>query len=115
MLHALKPGFSLSDAPRLPDRLLGIVCVALIVAVMRLVLPLLASRAWAQRLAVTSALLLVAAWLQFLAFAPSNRDWDARWKAFLESPLEPAHVAALPAEMAVARDVVVAARAAELR
>ncbi len=110
VLHSLKPGFSLSDAPRLPDRLLGIACVALVVAALRLVLPLLASRAWAQRLAVAAALLLVAAWLQLLAFAPTNRDWDARWKAFLDSPLEPARAQTLPTEMAVARDVVTSAR-----
>ena len=109
-LHSWKPGFSFSDAPRLPDRLLGIVCIALLVAAMRLVLPLLASRAWAQRLAIGAALLLVAVWLQLLAFAPTNRDWDARWKAFLESPLDPARADTLPAEMAAARDVVASAR-----
>jgi hypothetical protein len=105
-LHALKPGFSFSDAPRLSDRLLGIACVALLVIALRLALPLLASRAWAQRLAVGMALLVVAAWLQFLAFAPSDREWNAQWRDFLQAPLEPARAQALPAEMAVARDVV---------
>jgi hypothetical protein len=115
VLHALKPGFSFTDAPRLADRLLGIASVALLVIALRLALPLLASRAWAQRLALGMALLVVAAWLQLLAFAPSNREWNAQWRAFLQAPFEPARAQALGAEMATARDVVVAARAAELQ
>ncbi len=112
-LHALKPGFSLSDAPRLKDRIVGIACVALIVTLMRTLLPLLASRAWAQRVAVGLGLLVVGAWLALLARAPSNRAWDAQWKAFLAAPLDPVISAGLPAEMDVARDVVVSASAAE--
>jgi hypothetical protein len=111
-LHAAKPGFSLSDAPRLPDRLVGIAWVALVVGAVRLGWPLLASRAAVQRLAVALALAHVAAWLALLALAPSNRPWNARWAAFLEAPLDPARAAALPDEAAVARDVVVAGWAA---
>lgn len=112
-LHALKPGFSLSDAPRLPDRLVGIAFVAVVVAVLRLAAPAVARRAGAQRLAVALALVHVGVWGAVLATAvPSNRDWNARWAAFLAAPLDPDRAASLPADTAVARDVVVAARAA---
>ena len=43
---------------------------------------------------------------------PSNRDWNARWVAFLAAPLDPDRAASLPPDTAVARDVVVAAHAA---
>jgi hypothetical protein len=112
-LHALKPGFSPTYAPRLPDRLVGIVFVAVVVALLRLAAPAVARRAGAQRLAVAIALLHVGVWGAVLAAAvPSNRDWNARWIAFLAAPLDPDRVASLPADSAVARDVVVAARAA---
>jgi hypothetical protein len=112
-LHALKPGFSLSDAPRLPDRLAGIAFVAAVVALLRLLAPALSRRAGAQRLAVGVALVLVGAWVAVLAIVvPSNRDWNARWASFLAAPLDPVRAASLPADVAVPRDVVVAARAA---
>jgi hypothetical protein len=61
-LHALKPGFSLSDAPRLPDRLVGIAFVAGVVLLLRLAAPAVARRAGAQRLAVALALVHVGVW-----------------------------------------------------
>jgi len=112
-LHAMKPGFSFSDMPRRADRLVGIVFVAFIVGVMRLLWPLLAGRAAVQRLAMALALLHVAAWAFILAVVvPPNRDWDTRWAAFLAAPLDAGRAASLPADAAVARDVVIAKRAA---
>ncbi len=110
-LHALKPGFSLSDAPRLADRVIGIAFVTSVVALMRLVWPLLAQRKAAQGLAVGLAAAHIGAWLLLLALAPSNRSWNTQWKTFLASPLEVSEAVSLPREMAVARDVVLVARA----
>ncbi len=110
-LHALKPGFSFSDAPHLPDRLIGIAFVTLVVVAVRLLLPLLVARVRAQQVVVGAATVLAGAWVVLLATMPSNREWDRQWKAFLEAPLEEA--SALPRQMAVPGDVVLAARASE--
>jgi hypothetical protein len=112
-LHALKPGFSFSDTPGNPDRLVGLLFVAIVLGVQRLLLPLVARRPGAQRLLVVLALVHVAAWALALGtIVPANREWDARWSAFLESPLDPERRAAVAADAAIACDVVIAGRAA---
>ncbi len=107
-LHLLKPGFSFSDAPRLGDRLLGILAVAAVVATGRVVWPLLSRSRSLQVAVVLLALAQVLAWDVRLWQAPSNLPWNARWQQFLSAPAEDVP---LPPEMASARDVVLAVHA----
>jgi len=111
-LHFLKPGFSLSDAPHLADRVVGVLVVVAVVLVLRLLWPLIEKRRLAQRALVAACTVYLGLWNVALATMPANREWDARWRDFLAAPLDPARAASLPPEMARARDVVISVRAA---
>ena len=111
-LHFLKPAFSLSDAPQPGDRLLGILVALGVTLVGRGLWRLLSTRVAAQRAVAALAVAYLIGWNVLLLKAPSNRQWNADWKRFLQAPLEPASTSRMPPEMAQACAVVVAPAAA---
>lgn len=107
-LHFLKPGFSLSDAPRLRDRLIGVLVAAGVTLVARGLWRLLSTRLAAQRIVAGLVVAYLVGWNVLLLKTPSNREWNADWKRFLQAPLEPTALSRMPPEMAQACAVVVA-------
>jgi hypothetical protein len=111
-LHFAVPGFSLSDAPRWWDRVVGILIVVGVVVSLRLTWAMLQGRPRLQTAVALLAVIYVLSWSVFLTLCPSNTRWNVTWREFLERPLDPSRSRLLSPDMGVARDVVTAFRAA---
>lgn len=114
-VHFAVPGFSLSDAPRPGDRVVGILLVIAVVAVLRCVLPFIQRSHAAQAGLVAGGLVYLLGWNAVLARCPSNAGWNDQWREFLAAPLDESRLAALPSDMALPGHVVAAFRAAKER
>ncbi len=110
--HALKPGFSFSDAPSARDRLAGALFCALLITATNLAWAHLSRSRSARKALTTAAVVWVVVCAFFLAFAvPLNGDRNLRWRAVVRDESEPAHSRAFPPSVAEAAEFVRAAHA----
>jgi len=95
--HALKPGFTFTDHPHNPDRLVGLATCCVLVLLVGWSWERLRRSARLQKvavLAVVSWIVVCGAWLMLAI--PRNDDWNRRWNAVLAGQPEPSSLKAFP-------------------
>ncbi|HVO12413.1 MAG TPA: hypothetical protein VMX54_16840 [Vicinamibacteria bacterium] len=107
----LRPGFTFSDRPRLPDRILGITAAVVIVAAVTATWSVVRRSRRAQRLVVSLGLAWSLSSVAWLARLPPNTAADAAWLRVVTAPDGCDAPLAVPSGMEDARHLVCAARA----